>query len=109
MDDLTSALTKTVSITNFNKGMAGKIFQDVKENGAKVVIKNNNPECVLVSPDEYLKMVEAINEYGLLLLAIERNETINPQSLLKQEEVLKQLDITNDDLKTVKVDIKKAK
>lgn len=105
MDDLTSALTKTVSITNFNKGMAGKIFQDVKENGAKVVIKNNNPECVLVSPDEYLKMVEAINEYELLMLATQRDDKMNPQNLLNEEEVLKQLDITSDELKDVKVDI----
>lgn len=42
----------TVSITHFNKGKAGKIFREVNETGAKAVMKNNVPECVLMSPKE---------------------------------------------------------
>ena len=52
-----SAITNTIPISNFNRGVAGKIFADVRTSGAKVVIKNNMPECVLLSPEEYVKMV----------------------------------------------------
>ena len=54
MNSLVNAIKNTVPITQFNRGLAGKIFEDVKKQGAKVVMKNNTPECVLMSPEEYL-------------------------------------------------------
>ena len=51
MENLVPALRNTIPISLFNKGMAGKIFKSVKENGSKVVMKNNVPECVLMSPE----------------------------------------------------------
>ena len=105
MNDLSSALTKTIPISNFNKGMAGKIFKDVKDNGAKVVIKNNSPECVLISPDEYLRLIEEIENLQLSMIAKEREEKIKPDNLLTEEEVLKQLGISNEELEKAKVDI----
>lgn len=62
MKDLQLELTRTVPISYFNKGMAGKIFKDVRETGSKVVMKNNVPECVLLSPEEYLKLIEERNQ-----------------------------------------------
>lgn len=41
MASVMSAITNTVPITQFNRGLAGKIFEDVKQCGAKVVMKNN--------------------------------------------------------------------
>ena len=58
MENLVPALRNTIPISLFNKGMAGKIFKSVKENGSKVVMKNNVPECVLMSPESYLAMTE---------------------------------------------------
>ena len=45
MASVMSAITNTVPITQFNRGLAGKIFEDVKQCGAKVVMKNNAAEC----------------------------------------------------------------
>ena len=59
MNSLVNAIKNTVPITQFNRGLAGKIFEDVKKQGAKVVMKNNTPECVLMSPEEYLSLMEA--------------------------------------------------
>ena len=53
MADISSALRSTIPISLFNRGMAGKVFEDVRRQGAKVVMKNNSPECVLLSPEEY--------------------------------------------------------
>ena len=43
MADVTSAIRNTVPITLFNRGLAGKIFEEVKQQGSKVVMKNNTP------------------------------------------------------------------
>lgn len=50
MVNIASAIRNTVPISLFNRGLAGKIFNEVKQSGAKVVMKNNAAECVLLSP-----------------------------------------------------------
>ena len=62
MANVISAITNNVPITQFNRGYAGKIFEDVKKSGAKVVMKNNAAECILLSPDEYLKIMDELND-----------------------------------------------
>ena len=69
MKSVMSALRDTVPINQFNRGLAGKIFEDVKKSGAKVVMKNNTAECVLLSPEEYAKLIDEICDARLLLLA----------------------------------------
>ena len=93
-----NALKDTISITQFNRGMAGKIFADVKANGAKVVIKNNHPEAVLLSPDEYLEMMEIINDYRLSVLAMERLGHYDAKVLLSEDEMDRRLGINPADL-----------
>ena len=44
MSSVVSAIQNTVSLSKFNRGLAGKIFSDVKTYGAKVVMKNNTAE-----------------------------------------------------------------
>ena len=52
MASILGAITNTIPIGLFNRGQAGKIFDDVRKSGAKVVMKNNTAACVLLSPDE---------------------------------------------------------
>lgn len=66
MSSVVSAIKKTVPISQFNRGQAGQIFTDVKNNGAKVVMKNNAVEVVLVSPDEYVEMIDSLNVFSLI-------------------------------------------
>ena len=54
MATIVSAIRDTISISLFNQGLAEKIFEDVKKTGAKIVINNNETECVLMSPEEYV-------------------------------------------------------
>ena len=98
MTDLTNVITNTISISLFNRGLAGKVFEEVKRSGAKVVIKNNFPECVLLSPEEYVKLMNEVNDAHLLALANERMENFNKSKVLSEEEVLKGLEITADEL-----------
>jgi len=98
MPDMTNAINNMISISLFNRGLAGKIFEDVKKSGAKVVIKNNAPECVLLSPEEYVKLMDEVNDARLLTLATERMVNFDESSVISEADALKELGITDDDL-----------
>ena len=98
MADLTSAITNTVSISLFNRGLAGKVFQEVRKSGAKIVIKNNEPECVLLSPEEYVRLMDEVNDARLLEIAVARMQNYDPETTIPAEEVYKNLGITEEDL-----------
>ena len=105
MLNLRSAIENTVPITLFNRGQAGKIFEDVKRDGAKVVIKNNVAECVLLSPEEYIRLMDEVEDARLLTIANERMAHYDPSKTIPAEEVYKELGITEEDLKDVDVEI----
>ena len=101
MPTVLSAIKKTVPISQFNRGLAGQIFSDVKASGSKVVMKNNVAEVVLVPPDEYVEIMDTINDYLLLTMAVERMSSYNPDTLISEEEMDKHLGITQDELDAV--------
>ena len=45
-------------ISRFNKGEAGKIVEEVKRDGIRIIVKNNEPECVLLSMESFSHLVE---------------------------------------------------
>ncbi len=77
--------------------MAGKIFAEVRHSGAKVVIKNNVPECVLMSPDEYISMLDELEDMRLLLVA-EKRLPYDANKLVSNESVMNELSISQEDL-----------
>ena len=101
MANITSAIRDTVSISLFNRGLAGKIFDDVKQSGAKVVMKNNAAECVLMSPDEYVKLMDEVNDARLLTVANARMQNFNKDSLVSGKELYEELGITKEDLDSI--------
>lgn len=66
---LGSTLQSLIPISKFNQGGAAKIFEEVRTTGFGIVVKNDTPECVLVSPEKYQEMEEIIENYYLLQLA----------------------------------------
>jgi len=101
MPSVVSAIRNTVPITQFNRGFAGQIFEDVKAHGAKVVMKNNVAECVLLSPDEYVRLMDELNDARLAALAEARMASYDPARLVAEEQVWERLGITDDDLAAV--------
>jgi PHD/YefM family antitoxin component YafN of YafNO toxin-antitoxin module len=98
MASVMSAIKNTVSISVFNRGLAGKIFDEVKRTGAKVVMKNNTAECVLLSPDEYVQLMDEVNDARLLTIATERMSHFNSSTVISSMEMDQRLNITDDDL-----------
>ncbi len=79
-------MENVVPISYFNKGIAGKIFAEVKRSGMKVVMKNNSPECVLLSPEDYVKLVDEVNDAKLIALAAQRMQGYNSEESISEEE-----------------------
>jgi len=55
-------LNAFVPITRFNKGEAGKIIDEVKKDGIRVIVKNNVPECIMITVEEYDKLSTDANK-----------------------------------------------
>jgi len=54
------ALDAIVPISRFNKGEANRIFEEVRQSGFKIVVKNNSPACVLIEPGHYRRWMEKL-------------------------------------------------
>jgi PHD/YefM family antitoxin component YafN of YafNO toxin-antitoxin module len=93
-------VNSSVSISRFNKGQAGKVFQEVNKAGFKVVFKNNRPECILLSPQAFEEINEMLVDYRLLIEAEERLKGSCEADFVSAEEAMKELGITEADLET---------
>ena len=98
MADISSALRSTIPISLFNRGMAGKVFEDVRRQGAKVVMKNNAPECILLSPEDYLKLIDEVNDAKLMALAMQRMQNYDPEKTISEEEADRILGFSKEDM-----------
>ena len=74
----TKMLNAFVPISRFNKGEAGKIIEEVKRDGIKVVVKNNAPECVMITVEDYDRLV------------MESKRVVNPTQTVEQEKARKE-------------------
>jgi len=66
---LKNALDAVIPITRFNRGEASKIFDEVRESGCKVVVKNNVPACIMLAPEMFKAMVDMIEDQALIAVA----------------------------------------
>ena len=94
MSNIIGAIENTVPISLFNRGLAGKIFAEVKQGTAKVVMKNNAAECVLMAPDEYVRLMNEVNDARLLSSAVQRMSHFDPASTISIEEIDRKYGIT---------------
>ena len=74
----TKMLNAFVPISRFNKGEAGKIIEEVKRDGIKVIVKNNAPECVMLTVEAYDKLVQ------------ESRRIVNPPQTPEEEKARKE-------------------
>jgi len=87
---LSNTLDALIPITRFNRGEASKVFDEVRKSGCKIVVKNNTPACVLLTPEKYQEMVSIIEDQCLLALAKDRElrdtgETYSLEELLAKD------------------------
>lgn len=96
-------LNSIVPISRFNKGEANKIFSEVKSKGTRIVVKNNVPECVLMSPEEYQKMYD---EYeNAVLYAEAQKRAAEDAAPVPHNAVMTQFGITDADIDDADVEL----
>lgn len=96
-------LDSIIPISRFNKGEANKIFSDVKKFGTKIVVKNNVPECILMSPQSYQQMME---EYEDAILAAEASKRLSEKTeYTTQDNLMKKFGLTESDLDDIEVNL----
>ena len=94
----TDLLQSLVSITQFNRGQASRIFDRLHSERQLIVLKNNQPSAVILSPEEYARLAEIEEDYTLLLEANRRLEEIQENPSLSFQTVLDDLGLSEADL-----------
>lgn len=87
-----------VPITQFNKGQASRIFDRLNTEKQLIVLKNNVPSAVIISPEEYIRLSEIAENYYLLAEAQQRIEKNNGKKSLSFDDVMKNYGISEDDI-----------
>jgi len=90
-------ISSVVPISRFNRGEAGHIFDEVREEGCKLVVKNNAPACVLITPEKFNEMIELLEDLFLLNIAEERMSRDNGKRWTF-DEVLAEDGLTTSDI-----------
>ena len=86
-----------VPISRFHREEAERIFEEVRRTGTKMVVKNGDPECILISPEAYCRLVDEVEDAKLLTLAEERMAHYDPDQLIPWEKVKRELGLPDYD------------
>ena len=95
---VSNIVNSIVPISRFNKGEANKIFEEVRESGFKIVLKNNSPACVLLAPEVYEELMETIENYRLLVEAEKRMEKAKSEDFISVNKAMEELGINCTEL-----------
>ena len=102
---LVGMMNSMVPITRFNKGEANRIFDEVESSGMKIVVKNNKPACVLLSPEQYENLMEMLSDAVMYAEAEKRMAANDDSENISHKALLAELGISEADLAAVDVDI----
>lgn len=91
-------LQSLVPISQFNKGQAAKIFDRLHSEKELIVLKNNQPSAVILSPEEYTRLTEIEENYFLLLEANRRIEENGDKKTVSLDSVMDHLGISKEEL-----------
>ena len=91
-------LQSLIPISQFNKGQAAKIFDRLHSERELIVLKNNQPSAIILSPEEYTRLTEIEENYFLLLEANKRMEDNGNHKTLSFDSVMSNLGISEDEL-----------
>lgn len=98
MANTAELLQSLVPISQFNKGQAAKIFDRLHSEKELVVLKNNQPSAIILSPEEYTRLTEIEEDYFLLLEANKRMEDSGKDKTISFDSVMSDLGISEDEL-----------
>ncbi len=105
MDRAVLRTKKTVPISCFDEGGASRIFDAVEHDGPTVVMNNDHPVCVLLSPKQYEVLIEMLSDTLLFEEAESRMAMNDDSKNTSQEEMMRALGIRQEELDAIDVEI----
>lgn len=97
--DYRNALDHIISVSDLGRGKASRVIQDVEKNKDQyIVVKNNRPQAVILSVDEYNLLMEAKEELELLLIASKRVSMNKSDKYTSLKNVMDELGVTDSDI-----------
>ena len=88
-----------VPLSEFLAGRAQEIFDEVRDSGTKIVIdENDNAVCMLMAPQEYIRMSDREDNIKLRAVAEDRLKHLDMSKLIPAEDVYRELGITQEDI-----------
>ncbi len=110
LKDLRAVVDSIVSITDLSRGKASKVVQNVAEEGREyIIVKNNEPQAVLLSVNDYTRLMndhervkqleEELENLELLLIAEERLKNAQPEDFVEENIVLQELGISASEVR----------
>ena len=101
MTNIMGAIMDTIPITMFDQGCDETIFEEIRSYASeKVIIKNDLPECVIMSPKRYEELMEKIEQIYPPATEEEISNSISSK-LISLEEMDKILGITQEELDAI--------
>lgn len=98
MANAAGILQSLVPISQFNKGQASKIFDRLHTEKELIVLKNNQPSAIILSPEEYTRLTDIEEDYMLFLEAGRRLEENGNKAGISMEKVMADLNIDAETL-----------
>lgn len=97
--DLRNALDHIISVSDLGRGKASKVIQDVEKNKDQyIVVKNNRPQAVILSVDEYNTLMATREELELLLLATKRITENDSEKYTSMKNILEEMGISDSEV-----------
>ena len=90
-------INSMVPISQFNRGQASRIFDRLHTENQLVVLKNNQPAAVILSPEEFYRLSEVEEDYNMLIKALVRLERSDSKTY-SMDDVMKELGINIKDI-----------
>ena len=102
--DLRPAINHMISVSDLGRGQASRVVQDVEKSKEQyIVVKNNKPQAVLISIEEYINLMESKEELELLLVANDRLKT--QKESIDFEQILDEFGLTENELDQFESDV----
>ena len=98
MASAANLLQSLIPISQFNKGQAAKIFDRLHSERELIVLKNNQPSAIILSPEEYTRLTEIEEDYFLLLEANRRMQENGNKKTVSLDAVMNNLGISKEEL-----------
>lgn len=102
--DLRPAINHMISVSDLGRGQASRVIQDVEKSKEQyIVVKNNKPQAVLISIEEYMNLMESKEELELLLIANDRMKV--QKESIDFDQILDEFGLSENELDQIESDV----